>query len=361
MPKIIKFDLPLDGIRAKNIEEIRDHFTLEILGHFRSGLLAKWLAVRKLQDEVAAVQALDGLDDHAVLKGLCGVFGVEADDAFIAEVLRDPTPKSTPTIAELMQQYEQIAESIAAAGDSDKQVIDLADVLPIESGAVKIIENSIVRMSPAKIAGDSVLIFKSCSIGIPIGFEDRYLDLGNGDVLDTQTGKMCKHCGQRYLDLGDGTVVDIRTGLQWMRCSLGQTWNGNTCTGSAETYKQYNAESAIRKMNGDGGYAGHKDWRLPSLQELKSLVYCSSGQPKKWNDTHGGCKGDYARPTIDLVAFPNAADTDYWSSSSGMRGGGVFGTKVESGYWEIGFLSGNADVEDSSYNYPRVRLVRGGQ
>jgi hypothetical protein len=35
-----------------------------------------------------------------------------------------------------------------------------------------------------------------------------------------------------YSDNGDGTVTDPTTGLTWMRCSMGQTWNGTTCTGA---------------------------------------------------------------------------------------------------------------------------------
>ena len=37
----------------------------------------------------------------------------------------------------------------------------------------------------------------------------------------------------RFQDLGDGTVQDTKTGLTWMRCSLGQSWDGVSCTGAA--------------------------------------------------------------------------------------------------------------------------------
>jgi hypothetical protein len=81
--KNIKFDLPIGGIRAKNIQEIREHFTLEILEYARSGKLVKWLLSRKLQDEMTAVQALSGLDDDALLAGLCTVFSVSPRQVFL--------------------------------------------------------------------------------------------------------------------------------------------------------------------------------------------------------------------------------------------------------------------------------------
>ena len=33
-----------------------------------------------------------------------------------------------------------------------------------------------------------------------------------------------------YTDNGDGTATDPTTGLTWMRCSVGQTRTGNTCS-----------------------------------------------------------------------------------------------------------------------------------
>ncbi|PQJ96342.1 dynamin family protein [Chromatium okenii] len=74
--KNIKFDLPIGGIRAKNMQEIREHFTLEILEYARNGTLVKWLRSRKLEDELTAVQALLELDDDALFSGLCTVFSV---------------------------------------------------------------------------------------------------------------------------------------------------------------------------------------------------------------------------------------------------------------------------------------------
>lgn len=39
--------------------------------------------------------------------------------------------------------------------------------------------------------------------------------------------------GRRYVLHVDGTVTDTRTGLMWMRCCVGQTWDGATCRGEA--------------------------------------------------------------------------------------------------------------------------------
>ena len=91
MAKMIKFDLPLDGVKVATLDDLRDHFTTETIGHFRSGLLARWLRSRSMTRELAAVEALTVGDDAAVLKDLCRIFEVEADDDAIAAAIAEAT------------------------------------------------------------------------------------------------------------------------------------------------------------------------------------------------------------------------------------------------------------------------------
>ncbi len=147
-----------------------------------------------------------------------------------------------------------------------------------------------------------------------------------------------------FVPQGDGTVLDKRTGLTWMRCNLGQRWNGSTCSGKAKKYKWEEAKNAC------GSYAGKNDWRLPSLWELETLVYCSSREDKGRNDKGflKSCKGKYAKPTLVQKAFPNSHDWT-WSSTTDASD--------TSAAWDVYFYYGNDDWGTKSY--PRsVRCVR---
>ncbi|MBV5309358.1 DUF1566 domain-containing protein [Chromatium okenii] len=164
--------------------------------------------------------------------------------------------------------------------------------------------------------------------------------------------------GGRYWDNNDGTVTDVKTGLQWMRFSLGQEWKSGTCVGDAKKHNWKEAKKAAKifnkngLFNKNGGYAGYRDWRLPTIDELKSLVYCSSGKPKTWNDTGEPCEGDDAKPTIDSGAFPNTPSSWFWSISPYAN---------SSDYaCDVSFVNGYAG---SNYRGSAllVRLVRGGK
>lgn len=130
----------------------------------------------------------------------------------------------------------------------------------------------------------------------------------------------------------DGTVTHNSTGLMWMRCSLGQTWDGSTCTGAASTFTWQNALGAAQSHN----FAGHSDWRLPNKNELASLVEqrCVS-------------------PAINSKIFPSTpTGGSFWSSSpyAGYSGGA----------WYVDFLDGDVNGGSKGYN-GQVRLVRAGQ
>ena len=99
MTKTIKFDLPIDGVKVATLDQLRDHFTTEILGHFRtSNTLEQWLRSRKtteadeLVDKLKMVKASKADDDDAaVLHELCQIFQIETDDDAIAAALAGPT------------------------------------------------------------------------------------------------------------------------------------------------------------------------------------------------------------------------------------------------------------------------------
>ena len=145
-----------------------------------------------------------------------------------------------------------------------------------------------------------------------------------------------------YQANANGTVKDKLLKLTWMRCSLGQTWTGRRCDGEAKAYKWEQAKQAAQQMR----FADHSDWRLPTIEELKSLVYCSKG-------VEGDrCANGSQMPTLFQSLFPNTLATFYWSASPHAN---------DSGYaWGVHFDGGGGG---SGYRYflNHVRLVRSGQ
>jgi hypothetical protein len=99
----------------------------------------------------------------------------------------------------------------------------------------------------------------------------------------------------------DGEQVrDRETGLVWKRCYEGQSWNSALaiCTGTATRIAKDNIEF----------YAPPSGYRLPLLEELQTLVVCSSGQRGKLTAADGECLGDYVSPAMVTTAFPSSGD-----------------------------------------------------
>ncbi|PID37102.1 MAG: hypothetical protein CR966_01660 [Pseudomonadales bacterium] len=134
-----------------------------------------------------------------------------------------------------------------------------------------------------------------------------------------------------YTAYANGTAVDNNTGMMWMRCSLGQEWNGTTCTGDAKKYSLEEAYQAIEQLN-HTGYAGLYGWELPHIEDMYSLVFCSNGYKDSYDiaDKSGQmitvdveCAGNHQKPTINGNAFPNTETAllhGYWSSTLNENG-----------------------------------------
>ena len=133
----------------------------------------------------------------------------------------------------------------------------------------------------------------------------------------------------RFEDNGDGTVTDFRTGLMWMRCALGQSWNGATCTGSPTRYSWADALAGAQ-----ADFAGHSDWRLPNVKELLSIV-----ERRCFN------------PSINETVFPATVPGVYWSSTPSVAG---IGTEA----YSVSFIQGSDGGEDKAALTRLVRPVR---
>jgi uncharacterized caspase-like protein len=62
-----------------------------------------------------------------------------------------------------------------------------------------------------------------------------------------------------YTDNGDKTITNIRTGLMWQK------------GGSSSRILMYEAKTYITRLN-KNKFAGHSNWRLPTIEELASLM-----------------------------------------------------------------------------------------
>lgn len=106
---------------------------------------------------------------------------------------------------------------------------------------------------------------------------------------------------------GNGTITDNLTDLMWQKCSTGQN-NDDACSGAASTYNWYQATGTADAIHNPRGnmdvcgtltLGGHTDWRLPSMEELESII-----------------DGGTHRPVINTTYFPNTDSSFYWSSTT---------------------------------------------
>lgn len=125
-----------------------------------------------------------------------------------------------------------------------------------------------------------------------------------------------------YFASKDGSMIwDKETGLVWMRCSLGQKWDGKTCMGEGSRYKFAEAPDAALQLNAAGGLGGFTDWEVPTIRQLSTLLACSTGfkQTEDLGDGKGVvpnyCAEGGVQPTIDAKTFPNTPVELFWSSS----------------------------------------------
>jgi len=127
----------------------------------------------------------------------------------------------------------------------------------------------------------------------------------------------------------DNTVTDTSKGLLWERKTDDGSLNDRD-----NLYTWEGALAWVATLN-SANYLGFNDWRLPNINELRSIV-----------------NYDRSSPAVDTIAFPNMLLSHYWSSTTYFDD--------TSSAWCLNFTTGVDDtVNKGSTHY--VRAIRGGQ
>lgn len=180
-------------------------------------------------------------------------------------------------------------------------------------------------------------------------------------LIAQQANKIVPDPNGALEDCGDGTVWDPKTGLQWEQktgtpgtnivcetagcpdphdvnnvyhwSSAGTGADGNTFTDFLDKLNDPVFGTAATSNDATGCLAGHCDWRLANVVELKTIQDCSSGAP-----------------CIDPIFGPTAS-ASYWSASTLAAN--------PNNAWLVSFNVGNVFALNKTGD-SHVRAVRAG-
>ncbi len=148
-----------------------------------------------------------------------------------------------------------------------------------------------------------------------------------------RTESLSQSTPTKQFTLSNDVVMDKETTLSWMRCAVGQHWDGQACHGKAKTVAWSEAMAMVEKIN-TKGTGGHNDWRMPMVPELASIV-----------------ERQCFNPRMNTAVFPGAPSAIFWTSMEKM------GTTDYA--YSLDFGGGQA-VATAKDHVGAIRLVRGG-
>ena len=125
------------------------------------------------------------------------------------------------------------------------------------------------------------------------------------------------------------TAIDLRSGVKWMRCSVGQVFEDGNCVGKIIRLNHDEIKIALQQASEQLG----GEWRLPTLDELESLV-CEACEP----------------PKIKKKYFPNISPEAYWTSKRNFLNRKMV--------WTVNFMTGHNYSRFHAYQQLPVLFVR---
>jgi hypothetical protein len=193
---------------------------------------------------------------------------------------------------------------------------------------------------------------KFLASGQTTAFQADISDGISGNFVDVpDDGTLEAGAPLRYRDNCDGTITDRHTKLMWEKKGDDgglhdqdnfYTWSGHG-DGIVTIWDWLNE---INTEDGTG-FAGHRDWRIPNVRELQSMIDYGRYEPAVDPIFHTNCT-----PGIDVVHGSCTLANNYWTSTTSAN--------FPSLAWFGNFIVGSVLEEQSKVNGMFVRAVRRG-
>jgi hypothetical protein len=150
-----------------------------------------------------------------------------------------------------------------------------------------------------------------------------------GDDGDLQKGVAWPN--PRFTDNLDGTVTDNLTGLMWIKDASRGCFDTMAWQDALDGIADFNANPGLFSCN--DYTANYNDWRLPNLNELKSLVHYDCDMPSISNTAGTAC--------WDGEPFFGVRADHYWSGTTCTWSPGAA--------WTVNFTHGQGIPYDKTY------------
>ena len=161
----------------------------------------------------------------------------------------------------------------------------------------------------------------------------------------------CPGPSPRFVENGDGTISDTKTRLQWEKKSDDGSIHDQDNTYTWTSGAPFDADgtaftSFLATLNRAPCFAGHCDWRLPTVVEFQGLIDYAQFAPAIDPVFYTACMPECTVTTCSCTTLDY-----YWSMTSSAE--------VSNNVWNVDFNSGYVSLYDKTLPF-YVRAVRGG-
>jgi len=131
--KKLKINLLVDGVRCKNIEDIKENFNiLDVLEYFKNGKLIKWAKVRGFNELVDELESISKNKDLDIAKSLCDIFEIQTDEKELKDELnfyRVENKADIKNIAKIIPYLDKIEKIAKNEIDKIQNIIPYLEII----------------------------------------------------------------------------------------------------------------------------------------------------------------------------------------------------------------------------------------